>query len=75
MRTGDLNDNYVSDIPCKITDKAREELSLRINPEGSVLLAMYGATIGKAGILKTPATTNQACCACTNFVYIKYYHF
>ena len=70
LRTGDLNDNYVSDIPCKITDKAREELSLRINPEGSVLLAMYGATIGKAGILKTPATTNQACCACTNFVYI-----
>ena len=70
LRTGDLNDNYVSNIPCKITDKAREELSLRINPEGSVLLAMYGATIGKVGILKIPATTNQACCACTNFVCI-----
>jgi type I restriction enzyme S subunit len=70
LRTGDLNDNYVSDIPCTVTDKALEELSLRINPAGSVLLAMYGATIGKVGILKIPATTNQACCACTNFVCI-----
>ena len=25
---------------------------------------MYGATIGKLGILAFPATTNQACCAC-----------
>ena len=28
---------------------------------------MYGATIGKLGILQTPATTNQACCACIPF--------
>ena len=35
-----------------------------MNPEGSVLIAMYGATIGKVGILTFPATTNQACCAC-----------
>ena len=27
-------------------------------------MAMYGATIGKLGILTFPATTNQACCAC-----------
>ena len=26
---------------------------------------MYGATIGKVGILTFPATTNQACCACS----------
>jgi type I restriction enzyme S subunit len=30
-------------------------------------MAMYGATIGKLGILKTPMTTNQACCACITF--------
>ena len=40
------------------------ECSLRLNPIDSVLIAMYGATIGKVGILKTQATTNQACCAC-----------
>jgi type I restriction enzyme S subunit len=28
---------------------------------------MYGATIGKLGILTFPATTNQACCACTEY--------
>ena len=28
---------------------------------------MYGATIGKVGILTFPATTNQACCACVEY--------
>ena len=28
---------------------------------------MYGATIGKIGILSFPATTNQACCACYEY--------
>ena len=28
---------------------------------------MYGATIGKVGILNIEATTNQACCACLPF--------
>ena len=42
-----------------------KETSVKLNPEGSVLIAMYGATIGKVGILTFPATTNQACCACS----------
>ena len=36
---------------------------------------MYGATIGKVGILTYPATTNQACCACTNYIVDKLYLF
>ena len=64
LKTGDLNDDYIKDIPERITDKALEETSVKLNPEGSVLIAMYGATIGKVGILTFPATTNQACCAC-----------
>ena len=51
-------------MPITITEKALNECSLRLNPIDSVLIAMYGATIGKVGILKTQATTNQACCAC-----------
>ena len=43
------------------------ETSVKLNPTGSVLIAMYGATIGKIGILTFPATTNQACCACEVF--------
>lgn len=67
LKTGDLKDNYIYDISEKITEKALNETSLKINPIGSVLIAMYGATIGKVGILTQPATTNQACCACSNF--------
>lgn len=64
LKTGDLNDGYVSDIPEYITKLALEKTSVRLNPVGSVLMAMYGATIGKLGILQVEATTNQACCAC-----------
>lgn len=35
-------------------------------PTNTVLIAMYGATIGKVGITTCEATTNQACCACCN---------
>ena len=67
LKTGDLNDNYITDIPEKITQLALEKTSVKVNPVGSVLIAMYGATIGKLGILSIPATTNQACCACLPF--------
>ncbi len=64
LKTGDLNDGYIENTSEHITEVAFEESSVRLNPVGSVLIAMYGATIGKLGILKIPATTNQACCAC-----------
>ncbi|MEE3701505.1 restriction endonuclease subunit S [Mannheimia haemolytica] len=67
LKTGDLNDGEILSIPEFITDKALQECSIKLNPIGSVLIAMYGATIGKLGILKIPATTNQACCACVSF--------
>ena len=64
LKTGDLNDGYIEYIPENISRFALEKTSVRLNPAGSVLIAMYGATIGKLGILTFPATTNQACCAC-----------
>ena len=64
LKTGDLNDGFIKEIPEFITDLALEKTSVRLNPVGSVLMAMYGATIGKLGILDISATTNQACCAC-----------
>ena len=67
LKTGDLNDGYITHIPEYITEKALNETSVKLNPAGSVLIAMYGATIGKIGILTYPATTNQACCACETF--------
>ena len=67
LKTGDLNDGLISDIPESITEEAIANSSAKINPTGSVLIAMYGATIGKLGILTFPATTNQACCACIEY--------
>ncbi|WP_288208347.1 restriction endonuclease subunit S [uncultured Catenibacterium sp.] len=67
LLTGDLNDGIIYNIPNKITKLALETTSVKLNPKGSILIAMYGATIGKLGILSYPATTNQACCACTVF--------
>lgn len=67
LKTGDLNNGYITAIPEFITEKALNETSVKLNPSGSVLIAMYGATIGKIGILTFPATTNQACRACIDY--------
>lgn len=67
LKTGDLNDGYISEIPESITEEAVANSSAKINPIGSVLIAMYGATIGKLGILTFPASTNQACCVCIKY--------
>ena len=44
LKTGDLNDGYITHIPEYITEKALNETSVKLNPIGSVLIAMYGAT-------------------------------
>lgn len=67
LKTGDLTDGFIYDVPEYITQKALEKTSVRLNPIGSILIAMYGATIGKLGILSRAMTTNQACCACIVF--------
>lgn len=64
LKTGDLNDGVIKSVGEYITNAGLENSSAHINPAGSVLIAMYGATIGKVGILQFPCATNQACCAC-----------
>ena len=75
LRTGELNNGVVYDTEIKITEKALRECSLRKNKIGDVLIAMYGATIGKVAIAGKEMTTNQACCACTPFGIFNYYLF
>ena len=73
LKTGELNNGVVYDSEEKITDKALRECSLRLNKVGDVLIAMYGATIGKVAIAGKEMTTNQACCGCTPYqIYNKY---
>ena len=66
LRTGELNNGVVNDTEIKITDKALKKCSFKLNKPGDVLIAMYGATIGKVAI------AGQACCGCTPFIYNKY---
>ena len=75
LRTGELNNGIVYDSEIKITKKALQECSLRMNRIGDVLIAMYGATIGKVAIVGKELTTNQACCACTPFGIYNYFLF
>lgn len=62
LQTGDLNDSLILNTSKKITNKALDEHSLRLYPANSLVMAMYGATIGKLGLLNIDTTTNQACC-------------
>ena len=63
LQTGDLNDSKINTTSKRITSLALQHFStLKIYPVGSLVIAMYGATIGKLGILDIKAATNQACC-------------
>ena len=71
--TGELNNSVVTETKTKISKVALEKCSLRLCKPGDVLIAMYGATIGKLAIAGIELTTNQACCACTpHYEYNKY---
>lgn len=63
VQTGELNDCEIFDTEKKLTEEGFKASSTKLFPAETLLVAMYGATIGKLGILKTEATTNQACCA------------
>lgn len=68
VNTGDLNNDLVFDCKQRITDAAiKDYKTLHFYPCNTILEAMYGATIGKVGLLQSPATVNQACCAIVPF--------
>ena len=75
LKTGELNNGIVYDTEEKITQKAFQDCSLRMNKIGDVLIAMYGATIGKLAIVGKELTTNQACCGCTPYLIYNWYIF
>lgn len=64
VNTGDLNDGNLYDCEKRVAEGAiLRHSALKLYPVNSVVIAMYGATIGKLALLKFPATVNQACCA------------
>lgn len=61
LKSGELNDDTeLMDSEEHISNEALKKSSAKIFPAGTVLLAMYGATAGKLGILKRSGATNQA---------------
>lgn len=61
--TSELNDCVLYDSQEHITHEALRNSATKLFPAGTLLMAMYGATIGKLGILASESATNQACCA------------
>ena len=66
VKTGELQNNLLVDTEEKITKLGLENSSAKLYPKGSLLIAMYGATIGKTAKLGIDATTNQACAVLFN---------
>lgn len=69
VKSGEVKQGRIKTTEETITQIALEKCSLGLNPEGSVLVAMYGANIGEVGILQIEATTNQAVCACQTYTH------
>jgi type I restriction enzyme, S subunit len=63
VKTQELNDGFIFESDEKITLDGLNNSSAKVFSTETVLVAMYGATIGALGILANPSSTNQACCA------------
>lgn len=63
VKSGELENNIILDTEEDITEEALANSSAKIFPAGTLLIALYGATIGKLAFLGIPAATNQAVCA------------
>ena len=63
VKSGELTDGLVSEVSEFISEEALAGSSAKLLPAGTLLIAMYGATVGKLGVLARAAATNQAVCA------------
>ncbi|HLW07086.1 MAG TPA: restriction endonuclease subunit S, partial [Marinilabiliaceae bacterium] len=63
VKSGELDRGVILDTEEHISEEAIKNSSAKIFPKGTLLFALYGATIGKMATLGVPAATNQAICA------------
>lgn len=78
LRSGEVNKMYIYDTELFITEEGLQKSSAKWFPMDTVVIAMYGATVGQVGILKNKMTTNQAICGIfpnKEFTPIYLYHF
>jgi len=62
VKSGELDKGLILDTEEKITEEALKNSSAKVFPKGTLLIALYGATIGKLAFLGIDACTNQAIC-------------
>lgn len=62
VKSGELKNRFVTEVEEYITEEAVKKSSAKIVSKNSLLLAMYGATVGEVSQLLFDATTNQAIC-------------
>jgi len=62
LKSGELKDNEITKVEEKITKEGLKNSSAKYFDLNTVLIALYGATVGKTAILKVKSTTNQAVC-------------
>jgi type I restriction enzyme S subunit len=75
LKSGELADNLsINSSEEAITEQALNNSNAKIIPKGSLLVALYGATVGKLGLLAINAAINQAICAIQPYegIYSKY---
>ena len=62
LKSGEVNQGLIYSSQEKITESGLKNSSAKKFPIDTILIAMYGATAGKVGLLKIESTTNQAIC-------------
>jgi len=62
LRSGEVSQGYIYDSELYITEVGMKNSSAKLFPINTVVIAMYGATVGQVGLLKREMTTNQAIC-------------
>lgn len=67
VKTGELDNKILMSTEEYITEKGLENSSAKWYKKGSIIIAMYGATIGQTAKLGIDATTNQACAVLFDF--------
>ena len=63
LRSGEVSNRNITKTELFITQNGVDNSSAKLIPQNSVVIAMYGATVGQVGILRIKATTNQAVCS------------
>ncbi|MEA5100510.1 MAG: restriction endonuclease subunit S [Bacteroidales bacterium] len=63
VKSKELNASFIIDTEEKITNEALKKSSAKLLPKHSILIAMYGATVGEFAIIHKEMTCNQAICA------------